>query len=150
VPTLTFNIVYVFFVLSLQRRRVLHVNVTAHPYAAWTAHQIVEAIGADFLPAYWCASTSLIITRTDRTWRSAAMRRLRALLNHRAQAKSSHFPESGASTTDTREHPDRAARLFRHHRAGREPLGGETEAGTRGSSTDYCNVACWSAACSTD
>jgi transposase InsO family protein len=52
VPTVTFDIVYVFFVLSLERRRVLHVNVTAHPYAAWAAQQIVEAIGADFLPAY--------------------------------------------------------------------------------------------------
>jgi transposase InsO family protein len=52
VPTVTFNVVYVFFVLSLERRRVLHVNVTAHPHAAWAAQQIVEAIGADFLPAY--------------------------------------------------------------------------------------------------
>jgi hypothetical protein len=34
VPTVTFGILYVFFVLSLERRRVLHVNVTAHPYAA--------------------------------------------------------------------------------------------------------------------
>jgi hypothetical protein len=33
----TFNIAYVFFVLSLERRRVLHVNVTAHAYAEWTA-----------------------------------------------------------------------------------------------------------------
>ena len=30
VPTVTFNVLYVFFVLSLDRRRVLHVNVTAH------------------------------------------------------------------------------------------------------------------------
>jgi hypothetical protein len=30
VPTITFDIVYVFFVLSLERRRV-HVNVTTHP-----------------------------------------------------------------------------------------------------------------------
>jgi transposase InsO family protein len=52
VPTVTFNIVYVFFVLSLERRRVLHVNVTAHPYAAWATQQGVEAIGADFVPAY--------------------------------------------------------------------------------------------------
>ncbi len=35
VPTATFDILHVFFVLSPQRRRVLHVNVTAHPYAAW-------------------------------------------------------------------------------------------------------------------
>jgi putative transposase len=51
VPTVTFDIVYVFFVLSLERRRVLHINVTAHPYAAWTAQQIVEAIGAEIMPA---------------------------------------------------------------------------------------------------
>ena len=30
----------------------LHVNVTAYPHAAWAAQQIVEAIGADFVPRY--------------------------------------------------------------------------------------------------
>jgi hypothetical protein len=47
VPTVTFNVLYVFFVLSLERRRILHVNVTAHPYAAWAAQQIVEAVDPD-------------------------------------------------------------------------------------------------------
>jgi len=47
VPTVTFQVLYVFFVLSLERRRILHVNVTAHPHAAWTAQQIVEAVGPD-------------------------------------------------------------------------------------------------------
>jgi hypothetical protein len=47
VPTVTFNILYVFFVLALDRRRVLHVNVTSHPHAAWAAQQIVEAVGFD-------------------------------------------------------------------------------------------------------
>ncbi len=51
VPTVTFNVLYVFFVLSLERRRVLHVNVTAHPHATWAAQQIVEAIGAEIVPA---------------------------------------------------------------------------------------------------
>ncbi len=50
VPTVTFGIVYVFFVLSLERRRVLHINVTAHPHAAWAAQQIVEALGVDVAP----------------------------------------------------------------------------------------------------
>jgi transposase InsO family protein len=50
VPTATFGVLYVFFVLSLERRRILHVNVTAHPYAAWTAHQIIEALGPDAPP----------------------------------------------------------------------------------------------------
>jgi len=47
VPTATFGILYVFFVLSLERRRVLHFNVTRHPTAEWTAQQIVEACPFD-------------------------------------------------------------------------------------------------------
>src|SRR5690606_16392932 len=44
----TFGVLYVFFVLSLERRRVLHVNVTAHPYAAWAAaQQMIEAVAPD-------------------------------------------------------------------------------------------------------
>jgi transposase InsO family protein len=46
-PTVTFDVLYVFVVLSLERRLVLHVNVTAHPYAEWAAQQILEAFGAD-------------------------------------------------------------------------------------------------------
>jgi putative transposase len=34
-------------VVSLQRRLLLHVNVTAHPHAAWAAQQMVEAIGPE-------------------------------------------------------------------------------------------------------
>jgi len=37
----------VFFVLSLERRRVLHFNVTRHPTAEWTAQQVVEACPFD-------------------------------------------------------------------------------------------------------
>jgi len=47
VPTVTFDLLYVFVVLSLERRRILHINVTAHPYAEWTAQQVVEALGFD-------------------------------------------------------------------------------------------------------
>jgi hypothetical protein len=45
VLTVTFGIVYVFFVLSLERRRVLHLNVTRHPTAARTAQQVVTRWG---------------------------------------------------------------------------------------------------------
>jgi len=34
VSTVTFGLLYVFVVLSLERRRLLHVHVTAHPTAA--------------------------------------------------------------------------------------------------------------------
>ena len=52
VPTATFRILYVFFVLAHDRRRVLHFNVTEHPGAAWTAQQIVEAFPEDTAPKH--------------------------------------------------------------------------------------------------
>ena len=45
VPTATFRVLYGFVVLAHDRRRVLHVNVTANPSAQWAAQQVVEAIG---------------------------------------------------------------------------------------------------------
>jgi len=38
-------------VLRLDRRRVLHFNVTAHPTAEWTARQLVEAFSEEEAPA---------------------------------------------------------------------------------------------------
>jgi hypothetical protein len=43
VPNATFRVLFVFVVLSHERRRIVHVNVTAHPTAAWTAQQLREA-----------------------------------------------------------------------------------------------------------
>jgi hypothetical protein len=42
VPTVTFRLLFVFVALSLERRRVLHISVTARPTAQWTAQQIYE------------------------------------------------------------------------------------------------------------
>ena len=39
VPTIRFQILYVFLVLAHERRRIVHFNVTAHPTAEWTAQQ---------------------------------------------------------------------------------------------------------------
>ncbi len=52
VPTVTFRILFVLIILSYDRRRILHVNVTAHPTAAWTARQLIEACGLDEAPRY--------------------------------------------------------------------------------------------------
>src|SRR5882724_13664159 len=41
VPTARLHVLFVFIVLSHERRRVIHFNVTEHPTAAWTAQQIV-------------------------------------------------------------------------------------------------------------
>jgi hypothetical protein len=45
--TATFRILYVFVVIGHASRRLLHVNVTAHPTAPWTMQQFREAIPAD-------------------------------------------------------------------------------------------------------
>ena len=47
VVTATFRLLYVFVVMEHATRRILHFNVTAHPTAAWTLHQLREAIPAD-------------------------------------------------------------------------------------------------------
>lgn len=52
VPTATFRILYVFIVLSHERRRIVHFNVTANPTAQWTAQQLVEAFPFDTVPHY--------------------------------------------------------------------------------------------------
>jgi len=52
VPTATFRVLFVFVVLSHDRRRVVHVNVTAHPTAAWTAQQLREAWPWDTAPRF--------------------------------------------------------------------------------------------------
>jgi transposase InsO family protein len=43
VPTVTFKLLYCFFVIDHARRRILHYNVTFHPTAAWVAQQLREA-----------------------------------------------------------------------------------------------------------
>src|SRR5450755_3479422 len=52
VPTIRFQVLYVFLVLAHDRRRVLHFNVTAHPTAEWTAQQLREAFAWDRAPRY--------------------------------------------------------------------------------------------------
>jgi transposase InsO family protein len=52
VPTVRFTMLYVLVFLSLDRRRVIHFNITAHPIAEWTAQQVVEAFPWDTEPKY--------------------------------------------------------------------------------------------------
>ena len=51
-PTATFRVLFVLIILSHDRRRILHFNVTANPTAQWTARQLLEACGTDDTPRY--------------------------------------------------------------------------------------------------
>jgi hypothetical protein len=52
VPTANFKVLFVLVILSNNRRRILHFNVTEHPTADWTAQQLVEACGVGDKPKY--------------------------------------------------------------------------------------------------
>jgi len=52
VPTLRFQVQYVFLVLAHDRRRIVHFNVTAHPTAEWTGQQLREAFPFEQIPRY--------------------------------------------------------------------------------------------------
>ena len=52
VPTVTFQVLFVFVVLGNQRREVLHFNVTDSPTAAWAGQQMIEAFPWDTTPRY--------------------------------------------------------------------------------------------------
>ena len=43
VPTLTFGVLYCFFVIGHDRRKILHFNVTRNPTALWVVQQLREA-----------------------------------------------------------------------------------------------------------
>lgn len=47
VPTITFGVLYCFFVIAHDRRRILHLNVTRHPTSFWITQQLREAFPYD-------------------------------------------------------------------------------------------------------
>jgi putative transposase len=59
VPTLTMSTLYVFFVVSHDRRRIEHFNVTRHPTADWVWRQLIEATP-------WNRSPRFLIRDRDR------------------------------------------------------------------------------------
>src|SRR5215471_17357947 len=43
VPTISFGVLYCFFVISHDRRRIMHFNITKHPTSSWIIQQLREA-----------------------------------------------------------------------------------------------------------
>jgi hypothetical protein len=52
VPTLTFGVLYCFFVIGHDRRKILHFNVTRNPNALWIVQQLREAFPFDAAPRF--------------------------------------------------------------------------------------------------
>ncbi|HEX8878840.1 MAG TPA: hypothetical protein VF749_02370 [Candidatus Acidoferrum sp.] len=52
VPTLTFSVLYGFFLVSHDRRRILHFNVTKQPTTLWIVQQLRKAFPFDSAPRF--------------------------------------------------------------------------------------------------
>jgi transposase InsO family protein len=52
VPTMKFNLLYCFFVISHDRRLIFHINVTRHPTSTWVIQQLREAFPFDAGPRF--------------------------------------------------------------------------------------------------
>jgi putative transposase len=52
VPTIAFQLLFVFVILDHDRRRPIHFAVTSHPTEEWTARQLLEAFPWDSAPRY--------------------------------------------------------------------------------------------------
>jgi len=72
VPTIGFDLLYVFVIVRLARRDLVSINVTTHPTADWIARQITEAFPWNEAPHY-------LIRDRDQVYNAAATRRLRAM-----------------------------------------------------------------------
>jgi putative transposase len=90
VPTATGRLLFVLRILAHERRRVVHIAVTDHPTAAWTAQQLREAFPWDEAPRYlvhdrdtavhaWAAPAlgiDEVITAVRSPWQNAYAERL--------------------------------------------------------------------------
>ena len=72
VPTATFRVLYVLIILRHEKRRIVHVNVTEHPSAEWTAQQVVNAFPWDEAPRF-------LMRHRDSIYSSAFSKRVRGL-----------------------------------------------------------------------
>jgi transposase InsO family protein len=52
VPTVSFRLLYVWFVIDHGRRRIIHFNVTSNPTPLWVSQQLREAFPEDSAPRY--------------------------------------------------------------------------------------------------
>jgi putative transposase len=92
VPTATCRLLFVLVILAHERRRVVHVAVTDHPTALWTAQQLRHAFPWDEAPRYLvrdrdttfnsCAATAAamgiqeVVTAARSPWQNAYVERL--------------------------------------------------------------------------
>ncbi|MBL7110183.1 MAG: DDE-type integrase/transposase/recombinase [Candidatus Marinimicrobia bacterium] len=78
VHTLTYSLLYVFVILSHDRRKIIHFNITKHPTDTWVAQQLIEAFALKSSPRF-------LIRDRDSKFRHTFKSRLRHLEIHDIQ-----------------------------------------------------------------
>ena len=72
VPTISFDLLYAFVIVRLDRRELVWINVTANPTAEWVARQLTEAFPWDEAPGY-------LIRDRDQIYGTIVTNRIRAM-----------------------------------------------------------------------
>jgi transposase InsO family protein len=72
VPTVTFDLLFAFFVLGHGRRQLLWFEVTRHPTAEWLAQQITEAFP-------WASAPAYLVRDNDRAYGHVFTSRIRTM-----------------------------------------------------------------------
>jgi hypothetical protein len=84
VPTIHFQVLYVFLVLAHDRRRILHFNVTAHPTAEWTDSNCGRHFSLNNFRVTFCGTAIVSLAKTSQNkcsiWASAKFDLRRARL----------------------------------------------------------------------
>ena len=72
-PTIGFDMLYVFVIVRLERRKLVWINVTPHPTAEWIARQVTEAFPWAEAPRYLIRA--LAADRSDQSFGEAVLPR---------------------------------------------------------------------------
>ena len=72
VPTISFDLLYAFVIVRLDRRKLVWINVTTNPTAEWIARQLTEAFPWNEAPCY-------LLRDRDRIYGTVVTRRLRTM-----------------------------------------------------------------------
>jgi len=70
VPTVTYKVLFVLLIVAHHRRRVVHVAITEHPTAEWTAQQVVDAFP-------WDEASRYLLRDRDRIYSASFQQRVR-------------------------------------------------------------------------
>ena len=98
VPTVTFRLLSEPVILAHDRRRIVHVVVTTHPTAAWTAQQLRNAFPENESPRYLLHDRHSVFAHVTTTLEGMNIRRYeRRLIAGRTPTWSESSARSGAS-----------------------------------------------------